>query len=447
MVRRELRLVLRPVAGVLLLFLLLSNVAVTFLPIKDKGEGLERVFLAPIKLVEYRRSNEGNVTTPSLPNPFKKREESPQRPPWVRFSPEELERDLNNRTLSRYLDDIINRSVALIRGMGEKPTPPLVRGTAYMLLLDRVNYVYDSRLDLPSYTVTHGGVCSDWTLVDYALIRRINLRYNITAKYFFVHTRAPFDVGHAFLAVHYPDGHWEAYDWFATTYLHVSYGRYRFKVLRVDRDEWVIGWFPADTAKAVRFSSLEEMLSVYSMEGGYLDYGYHVTLYELPSFNATYDIRPFQASEEARAKIDRIKAEMMAGIEGELRYNSYTVKVRGIGKGTGELIDAEFKDDLVVLHIKLYNVSAPIEVIPGERSTAVLVDRENAVIEKWRGVRYFGRYPAYDYLLLTGDVSEIKIGIPYRNPMYYFREFPWRVTFREYIGKDGVTVLLWEGRG
>ncbi|NJE29829.1 hypothetical protein E3E38_02010 [Thermococcus sp. 18S1] len=446
MVWRELRLVLKPVVGMLLLFLLLSNVAVTFLPIPDKGSGLERFFLAPVKLVEYRRGNEGNVTSPSLPNPFGGREESPQRPPWVRFSPEELERDLDNDVLKRYVDDIIDRSIALIRGMGETPTPELVRGTAYMLLLDRVKYVHDSKLDLPSYTVTNGGVCSDWTLVDYALIKHINLRYNITAEYFFVGSIPPIGTGHAFLAVRYPDGHWEAYDWFATSYLHIAYGRYRFKVLRVDKNVWVIGWFPADTARAVRFSSLEEMLSVYSMVGGYLRYGYHVTLYRIPSFEAAYDIPSFSVSEGAGEKLEQINAEMKQGFDGEFR-NSYTVMMKGIGRGGAELVDAGFSDDLIVLRIKLVNISAPIELTPGERSRVVLVDRGNAVIQKWKGVKYFGKYPSYDYLRLTGDVSEIAIGIPYRDPMYYFREFPWRATFKEYLGKDGVTVVMWEGRG
>lgn len=442
-------LILKPVIGVMLIFLLLSNVAVTFLPIPDKGSGLERFFLAPVKLIEYRRSNAGNVTRPSLPSLsdlFEEQENSSQRPGYVWFSPEELEKDLNNDVLWRYLDDIISRSIALIEGMGETPTPELVRGTAYMLLLDRVNYVRDSRLDLPSYTVVHGGKCSDWTLVSYALMKRINLIYNITAEYFFVSSRPPCDIGHAFLVAHYPDGHWELYDWFATSYFHISYGESKFKVLRANENTWVIGWFPAGTAKAVPFSSLEEMLSVYSMTGGYLRDGYYVGVYQLPSFELAYQMAPFKASDEAGRKLEEIYAEMERSPTGKFR-NSYTVMIKKMGNGNAELVDAGFRDNMILLHIRLMNISSPVELITGERTTAVLVDIGDAGIQKWEGLKYFEGYPAYNYIVLKGDVSEITIGVPYQDPMYYFSLAPWKVTLREYLGGDGVEVLLWEGIG
>jgi hypothetical protein len=442
MVRSLMGGVLKLTALMLVLIIVAGNIAVRRIPGIEPDGGVKGVLTAPIKVIEHRRENGGNVSIVPTWYPSKKSSKE-DRPPYVGFDGETLWRDTHSPEVRAYVGEIINESIKRIHASGYKVTPRLVRGTAYVLLLKKVNYVFHiSGTYLPSYTIEHGGVCRDWALVDYALILAINERFNITAEYFFVHSKPPCSVGHAFLAVHYPQtGSWELYDWFATPYLESPYESPKFKFMEVGNNEYVLGWFPVGVAIANEFSSLKEALSVYALNGGYLKQGSEVYLYQLPSFVKAreYSTEYFEIDENAaREKMKEIDARHLYD------KNQYHLMFKSLGNGNAKLLDATVKDDFIQITIELVNIpSSMIELTASDRSWIILYDTGGATLAEWKRVTHIGKFPAYKYALLKGIPKKPTLLISLDEE--YFDILPWKVTIKSYMGNNGVVILFYRG--
>ncbi|ASJ05964.1 hypothetical protein A3L08_00750 [Thermococcus pacificus] len=432
--------VLKLTALLLVLFIVVGNVALRMIPGVKPDGGIKGVLTAPIKVIEYRREHGDNVSVEFGWHSFGGDDER-ERPPYVRFDGEALWEDVHSPEVRAYVGEIINESIERIQTSGYEVTPQLVRGTAYSLLLQKVHYVHDGRVDLPSYTIEHGGVCSDWALVDYALILAVNERFNVTAEYFFVSSLPPVGVGHAFLAVHYPQaGRWELYDWFATQYLESPYESSRFKVIEIGKNEYLFGWFPAGVAIANQFSSIEEALSVYAMKGGHLQNHYSVTLYRLPEFVRVpqYSTSSFEINTElAMKKIEKIR----------LRYanyeKQYTLRFEPIGNGGARLLNATVKGDFLRVTFEPLNLSSTVELVAADNSWVVLYDTGGATLAGWKRVTHIGNFPAYKYALLKGKPERLTLLVSLKSD--YYEIYPWQVTVRSYMGGNGVRIVLYGG--
>lgn len=437
----NIRALVKPIIALVLIFLVVSNLLLFIFPVPDKGSGIERFFTAPIKLIEYRRSSseppwniskylEGNQAPKNL-----------EKPPYPVPSARELENDLRDPVVEKFVGELINESIARISARKLLNTPDLVRGTAYSLMLERVKYVHHGKINVPSYTIQNGGVCSDWTLVAYALVRKINDMYNITAEYYFLTIDPKWDVGHAFLAVHYPsDDHWEAFDWFATSYLQMPLGdNGEFRFMKVGEGIYVFGWFPIGVSETVHFNSLDEMLTVYSLGGGYLEEGYKVTLYRLPHFIKARQISIFTLTDQGKLKLQELNSKFRSR-KYLNKFQKLTLRVKRSGGGRAEIIDMELTRDFLILDVKLEGISSPLE-IRGDGTKVALLNTEGVKILKWEGVSYVGQYPIYERLVVSGNTEELKLGLLTLEsgslPIFV------SVSITEVVGGNGVTLEIW----
>ncbi len=407
--------------------LLFSNAIVWHFEGFGANGGVKGFLTAPVKVIEYRLHHSG---PPRIENHVGK-----EVPPWRPFSPGKLLRDINSPPVREYIDKLINESILRIRASGYPIDPSLVRGTAYSLLLERVVYTYHPGWNLPSETISNGGVCRDWALVDYALIRAVNMRFNISADYYLVIAYPRVGEGHAFLAVYYPKTKtWELYDWFATPYLESPYENSKFKVVKLGKNTYLAGWFPAGVARTNSFSSIEEALSVYSLAGGFIQSGYNVTLYRLPGFEEEFSFPSFSVLKSAEKKLSEIKIRF--GNYGK----TYTIRITPIGNLSVRLSNVTLYGNFLRLNLSFAKLNPPVELV-ASLGGEIIFPRADLKIIKWRGLSYVEGYPAYKYLLLRNSLKSVTLLVE-RNREYLPLISAFEVTVQEYLGGRGFMIEI-----
>lgn len=230
-------------------FLLLANFLAPPEVKLTSPSGPERFIVVPVKFIQYRlnQSEDFTVKSPYPSFGFDLGEPIDSVPVWT-FNAETLLNDVRSDYVENYIEKTIKTARGWIIHSGFAPTSDVLRGTAFMVMWSQGRlYENIGGTHLPSHTISAGGDCDDWTMVRWAIIRKINSDAQVKALYFFVEVSG--DVApHAFLAVYYPSSEsWELYDWFAVNNI--------FVVLD--------GSCPYCVARPIQFPDLKTALTAY----------------------------------------------------------------------------------------------------------------------------------------------------------------------------------------
>ncbi|AHL23717.1 hypothetical protein [Thermococcus nautili] len=382
----------------LVTFLLLANLVAPPEVKLNSPSGPERFLVVPIKFIQYRLGHGENysVESPYSPFDFKLGEPRDKVPVWT-FNARALLSDVDGEYVENYVDETVETARGWVTHAGYAPTPELLRGTAFMVMWSRGRlYENIGGTHLPSRTISSGGDCDDWTMVRWAIIRRINEEAGIRALYFFVEVTGEVS-SHAFLAVYYPStGDWELYDWFAVRKLFVV----------------LYGSCPHCVARPIKFPDLKTALTAYYLGargtiywGDVLAKYGRVNAYLLPTehdphvypleFETLSGIRYFSPTksdlERARRIVELAWANVTAGGSGE--NGTYVVSVLFNGREVSSLRLSPHNGGLwVSLNVEGLSGEVTITAYGGYFS---LVNSTEVVLREWEKPGMIGDFLAF----------------------------------------------------